>query len=76
MHKTLKKLEQAGYNRDLEILEQKWKKLKEKEEHSDSRTLAALEHLEEPTYRDNKEKTASNSKTTETGNTKQTLSQN
>jgi len=57
MPKTLlKKLEKAGFNRDLEISEKEWKKYREKEEHEDSRSLAALEHRDEPTYRDNKKK--------------------
>jgi hypothetical protein len=56
MPNLLEKLEKAGYNRDLEISEKMWRKEKEEKEHRDSRSLAALEHRNEPTYRDSKAK--------------------
>jgi|APHM01.1.fsa_nt_gi hypothetical protein len=56
--KLLKKLEEVDYNRDLEITQKEWKRQKKQNEHRDSRSLAALEHIDEPTYRDNKEKKA------------------
>lgn len=58
MTELMEKLLQIGYNRDLEIAREKWMKVKEKEEHRDSRTLAVLEHRDEPTYRDNRSKTS------------------
>jgi len=54
MSKLLNKLEEVGFNRDIEIPKQEWMKIKEKEEHKDSRSLAFLEHRDEPTYRDNR----------------------
>jgi hypothetical protein len=46
------KLTEIGYNRDTEIEEVEWQEEKEEKEHSDRRSLAAIEHKDEPTYRD------------------------
>ena len=54
MKHTREKLQKIGNNRDKEITKEEWEKLRE-EEHRDSRSLAAFEHLSEPTYRDDKE---------------------
>lgn len=50
-----KELKQHGFNRDIEIDEDAWREVLEDEFRS-SRSLAAVEHRNEPTYRDNMEK--------------------
>lgn len=56
MTELQEKLLQVGYNRDLEISRDEWMRAKDKGQHSDSKTLATLEHRDEPTYRDDNEK--------------------
>ncbi|MFB6100759.1 MAG: hypothetical protein ABEK16_05815 [Candidatus Nanohalobium sp.] len=56
MKELREELLELGYNRDLEIEKRKWMNAKDSEEHEDSRSLAALEHRDEPTYRDTRER--------------------
>lgn len=49
-----KKLLEIGYNRDVEISEEKWREVREEKEHVDRRSLAFLEHRNEPTYTDDR----------------------
>ena len=46
---------EIGYNRDTDIEEVEWQEEKEEKEHSYRRSLAAIEHKDEPTYRDDKQ---------------------
>jgi len=48
------RLLELGYNRDLEISREEWMKVNQEEEHKGSRSLAVIEHRDEPTYRDNR----------------------
>ena len=48
------KLQGIGYNRDVEISEEKWREVREEKAHIDRKSLAFLEHRNEPTYRDDR----------------------
>jgi hypothetical protein len=49
------RLENLGYNRDLEVSEDEWRALRD-EEHSDRRTMAFIGRIDEATFRDDRKR--------------------
>lgn len=55
MKELREKLEETGYNRDIEISRDLWE-IALRNEHQSSRSLASVEHRAEPTYRDDRKR--------------------